>query len=68
MKKSLFGLARVYSILPQHLVNLNSVKLFQRHLQRGLLKCAQSGVVDWQIPFSAKWTRMPRQSFDVYFG
>ena len=68
MKKSLFGLARVYNVLPQHLVDLSSVKLFQRHLQCGLLKCAKSGVDDWQTLFSAKWKRLPRQSFDVYFG
>ena len=67
MKRSLFGVARCYNLLPQDLVDTNSVKLFQRRLQWGLRKCADSGLEDWKLLFSDVWRRGPRQNFDVHF-
>ncbi len=67
MKRSLFGLALCYNLLPQDLVSLTSVKLFQKHLQLGLRKCAESGVEDWQLFFSSVRKRLPRLRFDAYF-
>ena len=67
LQRSLFGLVHLYNRLPQHLVEAKSVKEFQRKLQWGLKKCAESGVQDWQRLFSTTWKRMPLAHFDSYF-
>ena len=66
MKRSLFGFCRCYNILPQTLVDLGSVKLFQRHLQIGLRKFAQTGIEDWRGLFSSIWNRLTRHDFQLY--
>ena len=50
--RSLFGLVRVYNLLPQSVVDATSVQSFQRVLQKGLLRAASTGVVRWQYLFS----------------
>ena len=67
MKRSLFGLARCYNFLPQELVAKHNVKLFQRSLQWGLRRHAESGAHNWQTLFSEGWKSLPRTAFDRVF-
>ena len=68
MQRSVFGLARVYNLLPQSVVDSASVKLFQRTLQRALLRFAEAGADDWMSLYSAAWKRLPRTQLDSLFG
>ena len=52
MKRSLFSTCRCYNRLPQALVDVGSVQLFQRNLQIGLRKFAQSGIRELHNLFS----------------
>ena len=67
MKKSVFGLVHCYNALPQNVVNMPSVKMFQRHLQLALLKFARTGAEDLPKLFSAAWRRFPRTHMDEFF-
>ena len=66
--RSLFGLVFCYNKLPQHVVAAKSVKEFQRHLQYGLMKGANSGMPNWQLLYSSLWKQMPVTRFDALFG
>ena len=68
MKRSLFGTCRCYNRLPQALVDVGSVKLFQRNLQIGLRKFAQSGSREWHNLFSKEWRFLSRQRFHALFA
>ena len=46
-ERSLFGLVSSYNLLPQSIVDIESVSGFQGRLQRAVLKAAQNGVNDW---------------------
>ena len=67
MKNSVFGLVHCYNALPQWVVDIPSVKVFQRHLQRALLHFAHTGADDWPKLFSAAWKRFPRTFMDDFF-
>ena len=67
-QRSLFGLVHLYNRLPQHMVDTNSVKLFQRKLQWGLRKWAEGGASDWQHLYSTGWKRLPLPRFDVLYS
>ena len=67
MKGSVFGLVHCYNALPQSVVDLPSVKLFQRSLQQALLSFARSGAEDWPKLFSTAWKRFPRTFMDDFF-
>ena len=62
MQRSLFGLARCYNALPQRLVDIGSVKGFQKALQDGLLRLAEQGAPDWQTLYSTAWKRFRRRA------
>ena len=66
--RSLFGLVFCYNKFPQHVVAAKSVKEFQRHLQYGLMKGANSGMPNWQLLYSSLWKQMPVTRFDALFG
>ena len=67
MKGSVFGLVHCYNALPQSVVDLPSVKLFQRSLQQALLSFARSGAEDWPKLFSTAWKRFPLTFMDGFF-
>ena len=66
--RSLVGLVFCYNKLPQHVAAAKSVKKFQRHLQYGLMKGANSGMPNWQLLYSGLWKQMPVTRFDALFG
>ena len=67
MKRSCFGLARCYNQLPQDTVNAGNVQLFQRKLQRGLLRHAEQRDgqgVGWERLYSVDWRSLTRVALD----
>ena len=67
LKRSLFGLVHCYNRLPQYLVDMSSVKLFQRNLQIGILQHAELGAVDWQALYLTGWRQLPMTKLDKLF-
>ena len=65
--RSLFGLVNLYNRLPQHLVECTSVKLFQRKLQFGLRRQADTETADWQQLYSTGWKRLSLPQLDAVF-
>ena len=51
IKRSVFGLIRVYNRLPQAAVDAKSTKLFQRYLQNCAKNAARDGISGWQLMF-----------------
>ena len=51
IKRSIFGLIRVYNLLPQATVDAKSTKLFQRGLQNCAKTAAKNGAPNWQSFF-----------------
>ena len=51
----------------QILVAVETVKGFQRQLQRALRKCAESGLPEWNLLYSSAWKRLPLTNFDAFF-
>ena len=47
MERSVLGLVYTYNALPQRVVDLTSVKMFQRKLQLGLQQLAHKGDPSW---------------------
>ena len=66
-QRSLFGLIYTYNILPQNLVDSKSVHIFQRRLQRGLMRAAKSNIVRWQNIFTVGIRNMTVVSFQMLF-
>ena len=52
LKRSVFGLLVVYNLLPQKVVDLQTVSAFQSHLQRALSMAITQQVEEWQGIFS----------------
>ena len=70
MKRSLFGLCLCYNKLPQQLVDCKTVSLFQKTLQKGLLKYAERRAVhgnDWERLYSVNWRTLQRTQLDELF-
>ena len=52
-RRSAFGMVQCYNALPQRIVDVKTVKLFQRHLQMALVDNVQRGArEEWQEVFS----------------
>ena len=51
-QRSLFGLVRVYNVLPQSVVDAPSISIFQGLLQDGLRRAAQANINRWPALFS----------------
>ena len=49
MHRSIFRLIHPYNVLPQVVVNLKTVKSFQRQLHVVMKKCANEGIPNWEI-------------------
>ena len=54
IRRSVFGMIRIYNSLPQRTVSLQSVKSFQRALQKRARDSATDATVDWQLMFSPR--------------
>ena len=65
-KRSIFGYVGVYNRLPQSLVNLKTVKEFQRCLQQTVMRVAISGG-DWEEFLSVKRKTVDIQVFQRQF-
>ena len=52
--RSIFGLVRVYNLLPEYLVNLNTVKDFQSGLQGIVKERALRNCNDWELTLSPR--------------
>ena len=70
MQRSLFGLARLYNLLPQKVVDCKTVKAFQRCLQNALKVHAASRKApeNWQRLYSTGWKAFPRKALDGLFA
>ena len=53
-RRSVFGLIRVYNLLPANVVGASSVSAFQQRLQKLMTCQATSGARDWQVLFSPR--------------
>ena len=51
-RRSIFGMVQCYNSLPQSVVDLQTVSLFQRSLQVVLFRHAESGSANWQDIYS----------------
>ena len=52
IRRSIFGMVRIYNALPQSVVALTTVKSFQRALQRRAREAASDAVREWQLMYS----------------
>ena len=52
IKRSIFGLIRVFNRLPQAAVDAKSTKLFQRYLQDCAKNAAKNDASGWPLMFS----------------
>ncbi len=53
-RESIFGLVSAYNLIPQSVVDISSVKIFQRRLQFAVLKAAQSNIENWPNVLSGR--------------
>ena len=51
LKRSIFGLIKVYNDLPEEVVACMSVQSFQARLQQGLGQLALQGVPQWEMAY-----------------
>ena len=65
-QRSIFGLIYTFNVLPQFVVEIASVSLFQRRLQRGLIQM-QSTSVNWRTMLTCSIRQISVQSFQNYF-
>ena len=63
VRRSVLGLIPIYNLLPQEIVDANSVRLFQRALSNLVKHRALSGFSNWQATFSP---RIPIISHPLY--
>ena len=49
MHRSIFRLIHPYNVLPQVVVNLKTVKSFQKQLHAVMKQCAKEGIPNWEI-------------------
>lgn len=54
-KRSLFGLVSSYNLLPQSIVDIQTVSGFQSRLQSAVLRAANNGVENWALLLSQRW-------------
>ena len=67
LRRSLFGLVRIYNLLPQSVVDLKSVKEFQSSLQGALRHTASLGIPDWDSLFSLRLRPVRDLEFQRHF-
>ena len=57
MRRSVFGLVRVYNLLPHEVVWTKTVQDFQKSLTELLRSRCESGMVNWELSLSPRHTR-----------
>ena len=62
LKRSVFGLIRVYNELEQNIVDTRSVKEFQHNLQNKLKQLAENNTEGWELTYDPEHYRRPRQT------
>ena len=67
LRRSLFGLVRIYNLLPQSVVDLKSVKEFQSTLQGALRHAASLGIPNWDSLFSPRLRPVRDLEFQRHF-
>ena len=63
LRRSVFGLVRVYNELPQETVDKGTVKTFQQSLQNALKDAARQGSENWQLTYDTGYCRRPRRAY-----
>ena len=53
IKRSVFGLIKVYNRLPSHVLDATNTRIFQRSLQRLAKEAAKANSANWQLMFHA---------------
>ena len=53
-RRSVFGMVHIYNRLPQHVVNLTTIPLFQKHLTLEARKLCEDGNPSWLDSFSCR--------------
>ena len=53
IRRSVFGLIKVFNRLPQKLIDAANASCFQRMLQNQAKDAAQAGIPDWELMFRA---------------
>jgi len=54
IKRSVFGLIRIYNSLPDHIVSAKIPQILQRGLQKLAKEAALANVADWPLIFHAR--------------
>ena len=67
LRRSLFGLVKIYNLLPQQVIDLKSVQLFQSALQHALSVAACRNVRYWDSLFSPRLRPVRDIDFQRYF-
>jgi hypothetical protein len=67
LRRSLFGLVRIYNLLPQSVVDFKSVKEFQSILQGALRHAASLGIPNWDSLFSNRLRPVRDLEFQRHF-
>ena len=62
LKRSVFGLIRIYNELEENVVNTRSVKDFQHNLQNKLKELAENNTESWELTYDPEHYRRPRQT------
>ena len=68
LRRSLFGLVKIYNLLPQQVIDLKSVQLFQCALQHALSLAACRNVRYWEFLFSPRLRPVRDIDFQQYFN
>ena len=53
-RRSVFGMVHIYNRLPQHVVDLTTIPLFQKHLTLEARKLCEDGNPSWLDSFSCR--------------
>ena len=67
LRRSLFGLVKIYNLLPQQVIDLKSVQSFQSALQHALSLAACRNVRYWEFLFSPRLRPVRDIDFQQYF-
>ena len=65
--RSIFGLIYTYNLLPQAVINCESVSSFQNNLQRALKEAVKHNCTNWDSLYSHGIKRMSVSSFQALF-
>ena len=65
--RSIFGLTKVYNLLPSRVVQMRTVKAFQSALQKGLRRTSASRFANWQLIYSPPIPSVHALQFQALF-